>query len=498
MPPRRIGIGRLVVVVAIVAIMLVALGANFLFFASPPAASTGATTTSSPTLNSTSSYSSSSTEQVTEFNTTVSSPSGLELRVFLNTTATASGGAVDAQLTLFNPLDRNLSLVPSFSANSAISSWNGYDFFCGENNFLPMLGYAVFQGHYSQVNISLAGSPLQLAPQVDVGCVTYPKPTSVVFLPNGDSAVLYSPAWSTGYQEPVTTDASTESCLLASTGAYVCGDGKGLSGYWTTTSPITEQEAAIGSKNFSYFSPGEYTLAVQDVWNQTVYAHFQVTTSGLTPVTIDDSLLGYCPSVSTNSSGFMSAAAGGNSPAVICVKFYYFNAFKGYNASSPLVLNITNALSIQALEYLYGDGSAYPQSFSGAQNFTLVVSRAQLAIGGPTNENEGVVVAFALTANSGANGKYQLGFFPSASFGTWLLGPQEPEECGYYGVLTAGTGFPNYAQDLGSCLTYPISYDANSTGTGGSSFYTLSDLPYPLLIGNLYFSVTSVTNSTGY
>jgi|GEM_PF-2001350 hypothetical protein len=215
-------------------------------------------------------------------------------------------------------------------------------------------------------------------------------------------------------------------------------------------------------------------------------------TSSVNPVTVDVdvSLLGYCPSTSSNSSGFIGAAVGGSAPSVICLKFFYFNAFKGYNASSPLVLNITDALTITAVESVYSEGLAYPEVFDGSQNFTITVSQAQLAIGGPTNENEGAVVAFSLTANAGASGRYELGLFPSTSFSLWLLNPQEPEGCGYYGELVAGNGFPNYAQSTGGCLTYPAS--------GLPSSYTIGGVPYQLMIGDLYFSVIGVTNSTGY
>ena len=75
--------------------------------------------------------------------------------------------------------------------------------------------------------------------------------------------------------------------------------------------------------------------------------------------------------------------------------------------------------------------------------------------------NEGTMVAYALAANSGASGTYQLGFFSSASFSSWLLGPQAPESCGYYGEIVAGNGQPNYAQNLGGCLTYPTSYPSS-------------------------------------
>ena len=78
--------------------------------------------------------------------------------------------------------------------------------------------------------------------------------------------------------------ANTGSCLSTSPGGYSCGVSKGLFGYWNTTAAITLQDAAIGSPYFRYFSPSGYTLAVQDMWSQTVYVHFQVVSALGSPV----------------------------------------------------------------------------------------------------------------------------------------------------------------------------------------------------------------------
>src|SRR5437870_9160845 len=59
------------------------------------------------------------------------SPSGLDLRVYLNTTRITSGRAIAAKIVLFNSLDKNLSLPTQDAANSTIiSKWDGYDFIC--------------------------------------------------------------------------------------------------------------------------------------------------------------------------------------------------------------------------------------------------------------------------------------------------------------------------------------------------------------------------------
>ena len=176
---------------------------------------------------------------------------------------------------------------------------------------------------------------------------------------------------------------------------------------------------------------------------------------------------------------------------MLCIQLYY------YNSATPLTLNLTNALSIQALQYIYNGSVGYPRSFNGASNFSITTSQDLLVIGGPSNENEGTIVAYAVTAKAGASGTYQLGFLTSSSLNTWMLGAQEPEQCGYYGQLVAGSGQPNYVQATG-CITYSTTYASSSTGaTSSSSHLTVPGIPYPLISGDIYFRVVGVTNSTG-
>ncbi len=186
---------------------------------------------------------------------------------------------------------------------------------------------------------------------------------------------------------------------------------------------------------------------------------------------------------------------------MLCVQLYYYSA-------TPLTLNLTGLLSIQALQYVYNGSVGTPRSFSGGPNFTVSVSQSQLVIGGPTNENEGTVVAYNLTAKAGASGTYQLGYFLSSSLNSWMLGPQEPEQCGYYGQLVAGSGQPNYAQPTG-CITYtyttttclcptaPAACPCASETTASSSSPSIPGIPYPLITGEVYFRIVGVINSTG-
>jgi hypothetical protein len=211
------------------------------------------------------------------FNTTVSSASGLELRVFLNTTLIGSGGTIASGITLLNSLDENLTLIPTNPANPMLANWNDYDSFSGGTPLISMVGYALFQGYYSAGNISVADNPLRLAPYVNVDDISYPIPSTVVFLPESEIAVLYLPGSAGGITESITAEASNLSCVNTFSETYECRGDSGLSGYWNTTALLMTQQASLGSRYFHHFSPGEYTLAVQDMWNQSVYAHFQVT-----------------------------------------------------------------------------------------------------------------------------------------------------------------------------------------------------------------------------
>jgi hypothetical protein len=219
-------------------------------------------------------------------------------------------------------------------------------------------------------------------------------------------------------------------------------------------------------------------------------------TTGPSPPAVNGSLSAYCPVGAVNGTDFLHVVSGTASPAVFCLQFFYYNSFYGYNASSPVMVNVSDAISIQAVQVVYGDGIANSLTFDGGPNFTVSASQAQLAIGGPTNENEGAMVAYSIASNAGASGTYQLAISPSSSVDLWLLNPQEPEQCGYYGEVTAVFGNPNYAQNIGGCVTYPTSY-LTSSSTRSTSFYSVQGVPYPLLLGELYFRMIPVTNSTG-
>ena len=157
---------------------------------------------------------------------------------------------------------------------------------------------------------------------------------------------------------------------------------------------------------------------------------------------------------------------GTNAPAVICVQYYYF---------SSVPTTLATSMMIQA---------AQPnRSFSGDSNFTISASANQLVFGGPQDEDEGAVVAFAVTAKPAASGTYELVFS-----GNYMLAPSEPTECPYYESLVAGNGNPLYVFPTG-CITYVV--------TGMGNLPSILGIQYPILTKTLYFRIVGVINSTG-
>jgi hypothetical protein len=338
------------------------------------------------------------------------------------------------------------------------------------------VGFAVFQGYYG-INNYTSGKSLPLYNTTTMfSCTENYFPNVYLFQPKSDSVSIYN-----DHQFRVNTTASVS--LSAS-------------GYWTggadTASPAT----------FNTFA-GSYTVLGADEWGNVLLLHFSVTTSSSTS-TGNSTVPAKCPNVQTSISGVVVVTAGTTSPAVLCFQLYYYSA-------APLTLNLTRALSIEALQYVYNGSVGTPRSFSGAPNFTMSASQSQLVIGGPTNENEGAVVVYNLTAKAGASGDYQLGFFSYPGLGgdAWMLGSQEPLRCGYYGELLAGSGQPDYDQGTGGCITYattsstticlcPTSPAACPCASESiSSSPSIPGIPYPLMSEYLYFRIIGTTNTPG-
>ena len=204
--------------------------------------------------------------------------SGLRLQVTLNTTTMPRGGAVTAQISLFNTLDRNLSLAVIPSANSTLVNWGNYDFICGGElfgSFTTTLGYALLSGHYTPANFSLASTPLQLAPSVGMSCAHWPSPERIVFPPHSDNSLFFGPGMN-GTPEQARVNATTEYCTTSDRSTAHCGAGEAISGYWDMPTIVAPVNATINSTYFIRLPPGQYTLEVADIWGQTIFAYFRV------------------------------------------------------------------------------------------------------------------------------------------------------------------------------------------------------------------------------
>ena len=110
----------------------------------------------------------------------------------------------------------------------------------------------------------------------------------------------------------------------------------------------------------------------------------------------------------------------------ICVKFYYY-------AVQSIDLNVSRQLKILGFRtYQNGTGLNYDAS----SNFTIVVSTANLTIGGSSSVNEGFVVEYTIGPKTDSNGTYFMNF-------GWLA-PQIIHGADEF-TLVSGDGRPNYA-----------------------------------------------------
>ncbi len=201
----------------------------------------------------------------------------LHLQVRLNASNMNSGGAIFAEVSLFNPFGMNLSVIPSYPPNPTIASWNGYDYVCGGGVFSTMLGYALLEGHYDSSNLSSAGNPLRLAPPVALPCAVFLPPALTIFLPHGNETWDYYPQSPARGPSSAVINASTKVSNTNAHGGTECGGGNSLYGYWDEGQIISCEAATTDSTLFHYFSPGQYTLAAEDAWGHQAFAYFAVT-----------------------------------------------------------------------------------------------------------------------------------------------------------------------------------------------------------------------------
>jgi len=181
---------------------------------------------------------------------------------------------------------------------------------------------------------------------------------------------------------------------------------------------------------------------------------------------------------------FGTLDVGTSSRAIICLQLYEFDA------NSSIILNPASLLAIS------GSNPVSGQPIYGASlNFTITPSPSSVDLGGPTDANEGIVVALSITAKPGASGTYEAEVEQGATEGALqggqpglYLTPQGGEEGGTNGVLVAGTGQPDYVPS--NVIVEPLYLDCTSAfHIQGFAFDACPDM--------LYYRFVSVTNSTG-
>jgi hypothetical protein len=228
----------------------------------------------------------------------------------------------------------------------------------------------------------------------------------------------------------------------------------------------------------------EVSVTTASTTTATITSTVTMTSTGVTTdyVAVNDSgdsaLLADCQS--SQSYGYSSGTlvVGASSPAIICLQVYDFNS------TNPIVLNATSLLDIEG--YLPEQMAGGP-SILGA-NFTVAASADQLLLGGPTNANEGTILAFAITAKPGASGTYWLGVaqLPRG----FQLGSGGPYYCGPNGQLVAVSGQPDYVPSDETQICVTIIAGTNSTQ------FSIPGVGYTVPGGVLLYRIIGLMNST--
>ncbi len=238
------------------------------------------------------------------------SPQGLQLQVRLNTSSIRSGGALTAQVSLFNTLSKNVSFVLDPSAMKKIGQWDSSELgsICGSNTVFDTFSFSLFRGRYTPANLSQATEPLQLIPFTPHcgGFIGEQRIQEIMFAPNSDNATVTGSVLGSGHvwKAVMEINASTEYCSLT-TGTVTqtqtkngtestsillvpstrCYSVPSLNGYWVwpkdsscvlIVDGVPTDEKNPLHCNFHQFAPGHYTLVAEDIFGHTLFAYFEV------------------------------------------------------------------------------------------------------------------------------------------------------------------------------------------------------------------------------
>jgi hypothetical protein len=417
---RTSGVVPKLTAVAVVAIILVAGALVLVVFAPTKSGSKMSSLQTGSSSRFVGSSAATESAQWTTFNSTAS-PNGLQVQAWLNSTTVPVGRVLSARVSMFNTLATNVSLAPDFSANSGLVALSGGDL-CRGAGLDAMLNFALYQGRYTAANFSQAGAPLMLNPPVGMSC---PNPyglssyvQQVEFAPRSDNATLsgntsgpgtpvpqtvemhMSPATGSCFASPykfngttvVNASTTTSSGTALGWGCDVFGTGNtGLDGYWTMPANGSDVSIDTGSNSslfasfavagnyFHQFSPGSYTLVAEDLWNQTVFAHFDVVapepvevlsvTGPIPPfnpggpvVEVDVENTGDAPIASLNVS--LSFVPPENLPAQAMLPYSYSFGL-GVNSSNPLLPGRSAEETRTLITAGFETGTPYPLTISG-------------------------------------------------------------------------------------------------------------------------------------
>lgn len=238
----------------------------------------------------------------------------------------------------------------------------------------------------------------------------------------------------------------------------------------------------------SVIHPSTTTLTLTSTSTSTQTTTATTTVTTLSTQTVTQTLPAGCSGNSVSEYDTGTLEVGTSSPAIICVQLYEFNA------TSPIVLNPTGFISI-------GGFSPFTQGqqVNGLSNFTITASSDSVELGGPTDANEGIVVALAITAKPGTSGTYWVYMTggnsnseqtapPAGTLLALYLAGEAGEQGPPNGILVAGTGQPDYVPS-GVTFGGPGIYNCTSS-------FTIQGVAYDICPDAMYYRITDVSNST--
>jgi hypothetical protein len=235
----------------------------------------------------------------------------------------------------------------------------------------------------------------------------------------------------------------------------------------TTTLTSTETVTSTGTSTTTATSTTTSTTTVTSVSTQSVTETLPEGCSG-----------------STASGYFGTLDVGTSSPATICLQLYEFDA------TSPITVDPAGLIAISGSDPVSGR-----PIYGASLNFTITSSSSSVDLGGPTDANEGILVALYITAKPGASGAYwaevEQGVLQGALGGGQpglYLTSQGGEEGGPNGVLVAGTGQPDYVPS--NVIEMPIYLDCTSA-------FHIQGYAFDICPDMLYYRLIAATNSTG-